>query len=320
VGKRYIPELDGLRAIAVTAVILFHASLSHSFGGGFVGVDLFFVLSAYLITGIICDGQSLPLFFWRRFLRLMPALCLLLATYVALGPMLWPGYAHNRDAAITALYLSDYSYTFWRVPFFLQHTWSLAVEEHFYLLWPFIVPLLSRARRPGAWLVVTYLIFTLWRLPFADDWQSYYYRFDTHATGLIAGAWLYFVRPRITGLQATFAGTVLILIFQLGRIEQAWLFITPAEIASVMLIGYAERSAVPLLRSASLVAVGRISYGMYLWHYPIAVAVRDDFGFWRTALFTFGASLSLAALSHGTIEAAARKLRSGIPRLRYLPR
>lgn len=104
---QYRPELDGLRAIAVVLVVLFHADGQVS--GGFIGVDLFFVLSAFLITSLLASewGESgvidLKRFCWRRFLRLMPALLLLLATYLVVAPFVWPGHNHPRDPVLTGL-------------------------------------------------------------------------------------------------------------------------------------------------------------------------------------------------------------------------
>jgi peptidoglycan/LPS O-acetylase OafA/YrhL len=262
---RYIPELDGLRALAVLAVLLFHSAPHGPFPGGFVGVDLFFVLSAFLITGLL-EQQDLRTFYMGRYLRLTPALLFMLCGYLLVAPLLWPGYPHARDAGLAALYVSDYSFTFWGEPHYLRHTWSLAVEEQFYLLWPFALMLLNRAARPQRWLIGAYAVLTLWRLPFAADWASYYYRFDTHATGLIAGAWLYFDRPKFSRWHAAVAGAVLAAILVCGRIDEALLFITPAEIASAVLIGWAAQQGAFWLRSAPLRVIGKLSYGIYLWH------------------------------------------------------
>ena len=306
---RYIPELDGLRAFAVIAVILFHSAPGGgTTSGGFVGVDLFFVLSAFLITGVL-EQQPIRAFYIRRFLRLTPALMFLLAGYLLVGPLLWPGYPIWRDALLAGLYVSDYTLTFWGLPGHLGHTWSLAVEEHFYLLWPFILPYLKKARRPGAWLAGAYVALTLWRLLFISDMHDYYFRFDTHATGLVAGAWLYFVRPRISGTLAASGALLLGVILFGGNINWAYLYITPAEIASALVIGWAAANRSAVLRSTALVTIGKLSYAMYLWQGLIAFAVRDHYGFAATALITFIGSFLMAAVSWFTVEAAGRKLR-----------
>ena len=131
-------------------VIADHCDIS-VFDQGYFGVDLFFVLSGFLITRLLVDeidstGRiDLLRFYLRRLLRLTPALLLMLTAYLLIAPSLWPQLdlmSHVRDAALVAFYLSDYSQAFWHNPKVLIHTWSLSVEEHFYLIWPFAVLLL----------------------------------------------------------------------------------------------------------------------------------------------------------------------------------
>src|SRR4051812_5944530 len=140
-GLRYNPALDGLRAVAVVLVIADHCSVP-IFNQGYFGVDLFFVLSGFLITRLLTDeidatGQiDLSRFYLRRLLRLTPPLLLFLAAYLLIAPSLWPQVdfaSHARDVALVAFYLSDYSQAFWHNPKVMIHTWSLSVEEHFYL-------------------------------------------------------------------------------------------------------------------------------------------------------------------------------------------
>src|SRR3546814_149318 len=124
--------------------------------------------------------------------RLAPALLLLLAVYLMIAPWVWPGHDHLADAVLTAAYVSDYTYTFDRLPIYLRHSWSLSVEEQFYLLWPLVLPLVLRGRRALIWLMIAYIAVLAWRFSFIGDWRSYYYRFDTRATGLLAGIILHF--------------------------------------------------------------------------------------------------------------------------------
>src|SRR4051812_33371050 len=107
-----IAGLDGLRAIAVLSVVLFHAGTDGPLPGGFIGVDLFFILSGFLITGVLAKGEPLGSFYWHRFWRLAPALLLFLGAYALFAPLVWPGYPHNRDALLAGLYVGNYSYTF----------------------------------------------------------------------------------------------------------------------------------------------------------------------------------------------------------------
>ena len=289
--------------------------------GGFVGVDIFFVLSGFLITSILAQdlkerGQiRYGRFYYRRFLRLMPPLLLVLTCYLLIAPFIWPGYNHALDALLTGLYVSDYSYSFWRMPLYLQHSWSLAVEEQFYLLWPILLVPLVRSRRALPYLILVYFACMLWRHAFASDWRDYYYRFDTRMTGLILGAIIYFVRDRIRVSQTLVWGGAALLgiVFFFGDIRAAALFIPVAEIAAALVIcgvvtGNAGAIGALLARPA-IVALGKLSYGIYLWHFPIAYAIRDTLPFAQTAMIVGVSSVGLAAVSYFTVEAWARSLK-----------
>lgn len=194
-----MPALDGLRALAVLGVMGFHAQ-APGFAVGFFGVDVFFVLSGYLISTILleqCDRDgriAYRAFYLHRLLRLSQALLTMLAAYALLAPLVWPGRPHVLHAALSALYVTDYSLALWGPPRLLSHTWSLSVEEHFYLLWP---PLLAWAARrwgaatlPRALFALTAAA-TVWRLACllqGQGWNAIYYRFDTRLSGLLLGA------------------------------------------------------------------------------------------------------------------------------------
>ena len=201
-GLQYNPALDGLRAVAVVLVMADHCNVP-VFDQGYFGVDLFFVLSGFLITRLLVNeidatGRiDLWKFYLRRLLRLAPALLLLLAAYLVIAPSLWPQVdfmSHLRDAALAGFYLSDYSQAFWHNPKVLIHTWSLSVEEHFYLIWPFAILLLARIepRWRLVGLLVIYLLASAWRIFEYEivGWDATYYRFDTRVGGLVCGALL----------------------------------------------------------------------------------------------------------------------------------
>lgn len=321
VGARaYVPELDGLRAIAALLVILFHSDREGLFQGGFIGVDIFFVLSAFLITSILVDEQDrtgtvrLGRFYWRRALRLVPALILFLAAYLALAPLIWPGYPHLRDAVIAGLYVSNFAFVAAQIPPFISHSWSLAAEEQFYLLWPVMLLLLLRARQPALLLAIAWAGLTVTRIS-TDNWIAAYYGLATHGTGLVLGAILFFLlrdgRLSLRPFHAWIAAGLLAVVATTAEMHASSLAITVAEFASAVLIGtiITRPGSLRLLAAAPLVALGKLSYGLYLWHFPITYVLRETGGFLSTFTITFALSLGLAMLSYLTVESWARKWR-----------
>ena len=320
----YQPQLDGLRAVAIILVLLFHAEPFGPFSGGFIGVDIFFVLSAYLITGILArewdstGNIRLGLFYLKRGLRLFPALLLMLAAYVCVAPFLWPDTNPARDALLAVLYLTDYSFPIWQAPYYLRHTWSLAVEEHFYLLWPLLLPLLIKTRRPLLWLSVAWVAGTLWRVAWAGDWIAAYYRFDTHFTGLVLGAALYFYLPKLNlkPIHAAIACLVLAVQLVTANIEQAWMSIPIAEMAAVVLVGCLVTGSAGWLGMAlelrPMIFIGQISYAMYLWHSPLAYYIREDWNYWPTFFAISAFAIAMATLSYFTVEALGRAVKANL--------
>ena len=333
----YNPALDGLRGVAILLVILSHAHVP-LFDGAFLGVDLFFVLSGFLITWLLllehqANGRlQFGRFYWRRFLRLMPALVLFLGAYCLLAPRLWPGLADvHQDALMSLLYLADYGIAFFDSPGTLLHMWSLSVEEHFYLVWPLLLVLLIRFSKPGMlWrpMALLYLLSWVWRVLWVAQGQQFYeifFRFDTRASGLIGGALLATLmveRPRLVQwLQLRLSHAMWLplgfpVLMQLGWDNQGVMLwgITLAELtAMVLLVAVQQRTGLvyEMLSAPLLVRLGTLSYGVYLWHYPVVRYLRADHSWPVVVVLTLVISTALAALSFYTVERWAKRLRAG---------
>lgn len=332
---RYNPALDGLRGVAILLVILSHAH-APLFDGAFFGVDLFFVLSGFLITSLLLQefhaqsGIDYWRFYRRRFFRLMPPLALFLATYCVIAPYIWPDLDDiYSDALVSLLYLADYGIAFFDSPETLLHMWSLSVEEHFYLIWPPLLVLFLRKATPGrvwASLLGLWVLSTLWRALWVFQGQEFYeifFRFDTRASGLIAGALLAALmveRPQwIERLQSMRAYTMWLvlavpLIMELGWANQhAMLWgITLVECAAVVVLVAVQKHRgvmYEMLTTPTLIRLGKLSYGIYLWHYPVVRYLRADYSWPVAVLGTLIISSLLSALSFYTIERWAMRYR-----------
>jgi peptidoglycan/LPS O-acetylase OafA/YrhL len=334
--REQIPSLHGIRALAIAAVVAFHCSRSIC-PGGFIGVDIFFVLSGFLITRLLVDEASetgkinLLRFYWNRALRLWPALLVMLAAYSALSPVLFPEASAARDVALAGLYLSDYSQVIAGVPDDLIHTWSLSVEEHFYLLWPMVALLVVRST--AAWrrfwiLIAAFLLATLWRMVDAMSWQDFattYYRFDTRLSGLILGAAVAVLPWRPTSRVATaFATTGLLVLLTCSLVLQ-WRTAAPllfagfaVDLASALLVlgvvSHRDGFVARVLATSPLVGLGMISYAVYLWHYPIVRVFRGDEAIPLSpeqGLIVVVGSIGLATLSFVGLERPLRAFRMG---------
>jgi len=296
--------------------MIFHAN-PNVLVGGYIGVDLFFVLSAYLITSILAEEYrstgtiDLPRFYLRRFLRLGPALLLMLAAYLLLAPFGWPGEPHGRDALISALYLSDFTVAAGIGPEYLSHSWSLAIEEQFYLLWPFLLVPLIRSGRAMLWLAPAWIAMVVWRASF-DDWHVFYYRPDTHGTGLIAGALLCFSGWRANRWIGLLGLAILVATSLTTEIKWSAWSIIAAEIAAVMMI--ASAANMKWVETPMLVHIGKLSYGLYLWHYPIAYYLRTRYNFFVSTSLVLPLSYGAALISYHTVEAWSRQLKDRLSR------
>lgn len=334
---QYRPEIDGLRAIAVVPVILFHADVS-LFSGGFVGVDVFFVISGFLITTLILREQdrgqfSLLTFYERRARRILPALFLVVSATILPGYVLmtpWDFSEFMRSVAAAALFLSNVH--FWEnTGYFalaaekqpLLHTWSLAVEEQFYLLFPLLllVPF-QRAVLSGIVLAMfcASLALAQWGATYEPDVNFFFT--PSRVWELMAGAlcafWQVSRQPKPNELAAA-AGLAMVLIsifFYDRAIPFPSLYTLLPVGGTALLLLYAHRGTRvhTILSSAPLIGIGLVSYSAYLWHQPLFAFARmsmiEPLVLWQTfalILITF----ALAYLTWLWIEQPVRKSKSG---------
>jgi peptidoglycan/LPS O-acetylase OafA/YrhL len=293
---RYRPDIDGLRAIAVMLVVNFHA-FPEAMPGGFIGVDIFFVISGFLITGIIArelEQKSFSLlgFYNRRIRRIFPALIVVLCATLVLG-WLWTlpsAYTQlSSDVFASAAFLSNIALLLQSGYFDVEsarkpllHLWSLGIEEQFYLLWPLILMLATRLRL-GILAVAAVIAVASFALNVAligsDPVATFYLPF-TRAWELLAGAALACGWSRIdptsraSNLRA-FVGLLLIatavILLDTKSAFPGWWALLPVTGGALLLSAPAAWICRTLLTSRPLVWIGLISYPLYLWHWPLLV-------------------------------------------------
>jgi peptidoglycan/LPS O-acetylase OafA/YrhL len=333
----YRPDIDGLRAVAVLSVIFFHFGFQN-FSGGFTGVDVFFVISGYLITNnIVTDLEkgtfTFSNFYLRRVRRLFPALFVTILVTFAYGFFIFPGsLLEPLGKSVVASVLSVSNILFWsEAGYFdadidlkpLLHTWSLSVEEQFYFVWPALLVFLSSMRR--AWIVPTFAVIagalSLWaaqRCLNSDPSGAFFlapFRITEFAIGALC---VWFLRWRggygVLDEFLVFAGLLLIAL-PVATFSRSTPFpgisalVPTAGTALLICCGQAPFTG-RLLRNRLLVAIGLISYSAYLVHWPLYVYVTygriSPLRFEQQLILVF-VTLALATLMYRFIELPFRR-------------
>ena len=366
---RYLPGLDGLRALAIAGVIAYHLGYGWA-SGGYLGVDLFFVLSGFLITTLLVEEWlsagtvKLARFWGRRARRLLPALLLMVVTVVVFVatqsgglPIDWAGL--RGQALATVGYVANWQLLFTHQSYFVQfdvasplkHTWSLAIEEQFYLVWPLVIlglmRLLSKMRRTSQWRTAG-LTLTIAGAVASAGWMAIlwlngasvdrvYYGTDTRAFDLLAGATLAMItvgRPQPSAgvrrrLHVAAFGALGVLAVcwvtagQPNGLPRPWMFeggMALCALAGALVVADV-RCAEPgplssFLSLRPIRYVGKISYGLYLWHWPVIVELTSarthETGVTLNAL-RVAVTLAIAVASYHLVE---QPIRRGWPAIR----
>ncbi|MGJ4964470.1 acyltransferase family protein [Bradyrhizobium sp. HKCCYLRH3061] len=357
VGTAYRPEIDGLRAVAVMSVVVFHA-FPHALRGGFVGVDIFFVISGFLITSIIVADLAngsfrLRTFYARRVKRIFPALIVVLLAVLLLGCILLYTDEYKelgKQVAASAGFAANL--LFWKEANYfdlaaetkpLLHLWSLGIEEQYYILWPLLLWLCWRTRKRalpylvGLLLVGSFLlnIRAMGTSPTEAFYSPLTRAWELFAGGLLAIASSPYTRPLLGAVPDTghrspisnrlAASGIVLLAASLILISRntpfpGWAALLPVA-ATCMLVGAGPSSWVArrILSHPVLVGIGLISYPLYLWHWPLLVLTRAWMGEAGSAPLRCGVVALSAGLAWITYRFLERPIRFGQSPLRSLP-
>ncbi|HRY47651.1 MAG TPA: acyltransferase family protein [Candidatus Paceibacterota bacterium] len=333
----YRPDVDGLRALAVVAVLLFHAKLGCP--GGFVGVDIFFVISGFLISSLIlkeiAKGSFTLINFWeRRIRRILPAVVVVIFATLVAGWFLYlpDDFLALGKSALAQVALVSNVFFYRQAGYFeagadtkpLLHTWSLAVEEQFYLLYPFFLVCLVNQKRlgPAAGIAVVGISSLVLSVvgTYTHAWATFYL-LPTRAWELLLGAWLVVMRDRFSAgkLPREVAGWIglALIYFPLFCYDADTRFPGLAAVPPCLgtaLIIYSSQTGLSmvgrLFSLRPLVFIGLISYSLYLWHWPLLVYANYVSAKALTVLqysLLLGLSVLLAAASWKYIETPFRR-------------
>lgn len=296
---KYRPEIDGLRALAVTPVVLFHAGLP-GFDGGYLGVDVFFVISGYLITTIILDDIALKrfsilTFYERRFRRILPAyVVVVLACMVPAWAWMMPDELRNFGQSVFASAVFSSNILFWTESGYfavgselkpLLHTWSLSVEEQFYVFFPLI--LVGLTRRRWRWTVLAIALITAFSLGLSElGWRRWpsanFFMLPFRAwelgIGALASIFIRLYAPRqnalVSGAGFLMLAASLAMFDDTTPMPSVYGLIPALGTALIILVASPSNWVGRVLSLKPVVFIGLISYSTYLWHQPLLAFAR----------------------------------------------
>jgi peptidoglycan/LPS O-acetylase OafA/YrhL len=334
----YRPDIDGMRAVAVMLVLVFHFSLLTAVNAGFLGVDVFFVISGFLITSILLEQLEagsfrFGTFYSSRIRRLAPSLLVVLLIVMFLGSCsLFPSEFIELSKQVLASQLYAANFYYWRTinyfglgvhEVFLLHTWSLAVEEQFYLIYPACILVLRRYFSRHFWLLITIAFlasFCLNILLVVDKPEATFYLLPTRAWELLAGALVLPLAAKCTQskianeLIGLLGATLIIIGVTCYRSEYhipGFYALLPTVGAGCLLLSgrFGNTVIARMLSWKPIVHLGKISYSLYLIHWPVNVFASQIIGDyslkWR--ILMFGASILFAELVYYAVETPARR-------------
>ncbi|WP_447723301.1 acyltransferase family protein [Enterobacter asburiae] len=327
--KKFRLDINGLRAFAVISVVLYHFGVP-CVSGGFVGVDVFFVISGFLMTGIVLervDHKGVLDFYIARFLRIVPALLVVVLTLMAFGMLALSTNEYellSRNAIASLFFYSNNYYAIHSSYFdpsselnFLLHTWSLSAEWQFYILYPLLVILIKKSRLPVelALSAIFTISLTVTLMRVTGTREDIFYLLPTRAWEMLAGGLVYMasVRYKIPEWIKHCDGYGIALIVVAATILHSngywpsYSTFAPVLGASMVILSNDQNSIFTSNRVAQW--AGKISYSVYLWHWPVVVAMRYyQIDFSAINIFIgVVSSFALGDLSYRIIESTLRK-------------